>query len=132
MARLRISALVADVDALSTRLGNQLGEVPHLADLHAELAAWLAEARSLESQLEVQTGFLRQTNEQRRLTESRGVTLRGRVVHGLRSHFGSRSKVLHEFAVRPLNGGGGRRKPAKPDQPAPEATPPPVEPGSSA
>ncbi len=138
MARKRISTLVADVDAIATHLKTRLGEVTHLTGLQTELEGWLAEARDLESQREVHTGRLRQIDAVRRSTEARGVELRARAVDNLRGHFGGRAKVLLEFGIRPRSSGGGRRKPATPEQTttpvtlAPESSPaPPGEAGSS-
>ncbi len=138
MARIRISTLVADVDALATHLQSRLGEVPHLAGLHTELTTWLGEARSLESQREVHTGRLRKVNRARFLIESRGADLRTRAADGLRMHFGGKDPELLEFGVRPRGGGGSRRRAASPAQapapvtPAPQPAPAPAgEPGGN-
>jgi hypothetical protein len=120
MPRQTFAELIVEIDTMSTNLRSRLGELPLLTPLQTDLEAWLAEARSLESQQEVYTARLRETNEKRRLAETRGIELRGRAANGLRSHFGLKSKSLHEFGVRP------RRNPrpaAKAGQPAPQPEP---------
>ena len=123
-----LPVLIGELDTLATNLKGRLDEVQHLAPLQAELEAWLAEVRSLESQQEVYTARLRETNEKRRRAETRGVDLRSRLAHGLRSHFGTKNKALHEFGIKPLV------PPVRAVQKAQPAAPitPPAAPGSSA
>lgn len=122
-----LPVLIGELDTLNTNLKGRLDEVQHLAPLQAELEAWLAEVRNLESQQEVHTARLRETNEKRRRAEERGVDLRSRLTHGLRSHFGTKNKALHEFGIKPLV--PPVRQAQKPQPPAPTA---PAAPGSSA
>ena len=124
MARIGISTLIGDIDAVAVNLKGRLGEEPLqiLTGFQAELKAWLAEARELERQQELATGRIRQTTEQRRVVHQRGVELRTRAAGHLRGVFGPKAKDLHDFGFRP------RRdpRPAKPEQPAPEETPQPT------
>ncbi|HEX5760988.1 MAG TPA: hypothetical protein VF121_17505 [Thermoanaerobaculia bacterium] len=122
-----LPVLIGDLDILATNLKGRLAELQHLAPLQAELEAWLTEVRGLESQQDQFIARLRETNEKRRLAESRGVDLRSRLAHGLRSHFGVKNKALHEFGIKPLV---PPVRPAQKPQP-PATTPPPVASGSS-
>jgi hypothetical protein len=100
----------------------------HLVAFQADLEAWLAEARVLESQQELQTARLRENSAQGRLGEVRGLELRTRAAGHLLGQFGPKAKTLHEFGIRP------RRppRPARLEQPGPEDTPaPPSASGSS-
>lgn len=123
MPRQTYSQLIVEIDALSTNLRSNLDEVPLLSTVQTELDAWLAEARGLTSQQDVFTARLRETSEKRRLSEAKGIELRGRAANGLRSHFGIKSQSLREFGLRP------RRNPrpaAKEQPPAPSAPELPV------
>lgn len=123
MARIGISTLIGDIDAIAINLKGRLGEEPLqiLTGFQAELEVWLGEARELERQQELATGRIRQTTEQRRLTQRRGVELRSRAAGHLRGVFGPKATDLHEFGLRP------RRNPrrTKPVQ-EPEETPQPT------
>jgi hypothetical protein len=123
-----LPVLIGELDILATNLKGRLDELQHLAPLQAELEAWLTEVRGLESQQDQFIARLRETNESRRRAEARGVDLRSRLAHGLRSHFGTKNKALHEFGLKPLV--PPVRAVQKPQPPAPTA--PPVAPGSSA
>jgi len=124
MARIGISTLIGDIDAVAINLKGRLGEEPLqiLAVFQTELEAWLTEARELERQQELATGRSRQTTEQRRFIHRRGVELRTRAAGHLRGVFGPKAKDLHDFGLRP------RRdpRPAKPESPSPEETPQPT------
>ena len=124
MARIGISTLIGDIDAVAINLKGRLGEEPLqiLAVFQTELEAWLTEARELERQQELATGRIRQTTEQRRVIHRRGVELRTRAAGHLRGVFGPKAKDLHDFGLRP------RRdpRPAKPEPPSPEETPQPT------
>ncbi len=124
MARIGISTLIGDIDAVAVNLKGRLGEEPLqiLTGFQAELEEWLTEARELERQQELATGRIRQTAERRRVVHQRGVELRTRAAGHLRGIFGPKAKALHDFGFRP------RRdpRPAKPEPPAPEETPQPT------
>ncbi|HEX9668666.1 MAG TPA: hypothetical protein VGC93_04200 [Thermoanaerobaculia bacterium] len=128
MPKQTLPELIGELDTLAANLKGRLEEMQHLAPLQAELEGWLAEVRGLEGQQDQFTARLRETNESRRRAEARGVDLRSRLAHGLRSHFGTKSKALHEFGIKPLV--PPVRAVQKPQPPAPPA--PPVAPGSSA
>ena len=127
MARIGISTLIGDIDAIAVTLKSRLGEEPLqiLTGFQAELDAWLAEARELERQQEIATGRLRQTTDQRRTVLRQGVELRSRAAGHLRGVFGPKAKALHDFGLRPRRD----RRPAKPE-PAPEDTPQPTSPAT--
>ena len=131
MPKQTFPALIGDIDTLAANLKGRLEEIPHLTPLQAELDAWLAEVRGLESQQEIFTARLRETNEKRLLAKNRGVELRGRAADGLRSHYGKKNKALHEFGVRPRR---NLRSPARTQQPEPQPAPQPqpVAPAQSA
>jgi hypothetical protein len=123
MARVGISTLIGDIDAIANNLKGRLGEPPlqHLVGLQSELEAWLVEARALERQQELDTGQIRRTSERRRKIHGNDVELRGRATTSLQGLFGKKAKDLHDFGLRP------RRdpRPAK-SQPSPEPTPQPT------
>ena len=124
MARKGISTMIGEIDAISNNLKDRLGEegLQFLTGLQSELEAWLAEARSLERQQEIDTGRSRQTARRRQQVQRRGVDLRGRVASHLQGHFGKKAQTLQQFGLRP------RRDPrpaAKTGPPGPEVTPPP-------
>ena len=108
--------LIGFMDVLSTNLKARLTEIPLLEPLQTDLDAWLAETRGLETQQEIYTARLRETNEKRRKAEARGIELRAQADAALRGQFGTKNKVLHEFGLRPR---GGRRTAKKGETPAP-------------
>ncbi|HEX5759950.1 MAG TPA: hypothetical protein VF121_12230 [Thermoanaerobaculia bacterium] len=123
MPRESFPELLVELDTLSTNLKGRLGDTPHLAVMQADLEAWVAEARGLESQQEIFEARLRETNEKRRKSEQRGVDLRGQLNAALRGHFGPKSQTLREFGFLPR----GRKLAApKPDEPPPQPAPAPT------
>jgi hypothetical protein len=137
MARIEISTLIGDLDAIANNLKGRLGEeqLQILTGFQAELEAWLVEARELERQQELATGHLRQTTERRQLTQRRGVELRSRAAGHLRGVFGPKAKQLHEFGLRPRRDPRPVKKARQPAPPGPTPQPTspesPGEPGSS-
>jgi hypothetical protein len=127
MARVIISTLIGDVDTIASNLKKRLGDEDRqvFAAIESELDAWLAEARDLERQQEIDTGQTRRTTERRQQIRRQGVELRGRAQAMLQGHFGKKAKALHDFGLQP------RRDPrpaARSRRPSPEPTPQPTSP----
>ncbi|HEV2851676.1 MAG TPA: hypothetical protein VHC97_02620 [Thermoanaerobaculia bacterium] len=122
MAGISFAKTVSDCELMKDALEPHLTEMPHLAEEHGELAAFLAEVKSLNARQKDLTGELRQITRRRKEAELRGQDLRSRVAALIRGKLGFKNETLLKFGIPP------RRKTRRKTAEEPTVKPAPAEP----
>ncbi len=105
---------------LSDALAADLDEFPHLKDTHAEFHSAVTTIEALMVEEDQHTAALRGANERRRGLETLCIDLAGRIVTGIQSVKGKRSKELLGFGIDPLRAGRKKREEEEEPDTAPE------------
>lgn len=118
MAGITFARIVANCDILRLNLEPMLAENPHLAPEHAELVAFLTDAKALQARQGDLRGQKQETTRLRREAEIRGQDVFGRVAALLRGKLGFKNENLLKFGIPP------RKRVRRPKQegPAPPAS----------
>jgi len=113
---------IARWKVITTGLKPLLGEMPHLAALHAELERIIQESEELDARSEALKAETRAVNGTRESLAKSGDDLRRRLGASLQTNFGFSSEKLIEFGIPPRRSRGRDKKPRvrrKPSEPAP-------------
>jgi hypothetical protein len=118
---------IARWKVMTTSLKPQLGDLPLLAPLHAELEGTILQSEELDARHEALKAETREVNRLRDELAKKGDDLRNRMAATLQTIHGFKSEKLIEFGVQPRRTRGRdrqarkRRNPEQPTQ-APAAT----------
>lgn len=131
MAGITFARLVTDCELLKTAVEAELPTLPHLAEEHAALEAFLAEAKGLLARQERLRGEKQDVTRLRQAAEAKGQDLFNRAAAVLRGKMGFQNQLLLRFGVPPRKKRSRRAKgegPAPPITPTPTPSPPVVTP----
>ena len=131
MAGITFARLVTDCELLKTAVEAELPTLPHLAEEHAGLEAFLTEAKELLARQERLRGEKQDVTRLRQAAEAKGQDLFNRASAVLRGKMGFKNQQLLRFGVAPRKSRTRRPKsagPAPPTTPAPTSNPPAVTP----
>ena len=116
---------IARWKVMTVALEPQLGDLPLLAPLHAELKDVTSESGELDARHEALKAETREVNRKRDELAKKGDDLRARMAASLQTVHGFRSEKLIEFGVKPRRARGrdlqARKRRSEKADPAPAA-----------
>lgn len=126
MPGITFAKLVTNCEFLKSAVEAELPTLPHLAEEHTALEAFLAEAKSLLARQERLRGEKQDVTRLRQAAEANGQELFNRTSAILRGKMGFKNQQLLRFGVAPRKTRTRRSKaegPAPPTPPAPTPSP---------
>lgn len=117
---------IARWKVISAGLKPLLGDMPHLAELHAELEKTILQSEALDARGEALKAESREVNATRDALAKTGDDLRRRLGAALQTTYGFRSEKLIEFGIPPRRTRGRDKNPRvrKPKAGTEPVTPP--------
>jgi len=110
---------IARWKVIATGLKPLLGDMPHVADLHAQLEKVITQSEELDARSEALKAESREVTKTRVTLAKTGDDLRKRLGAALQTSYGFASEKLLEFGLKPRRPRGRDKKPRTP-QPPPE------------
>jgi hypothetical protein len=124
---------IARWKVIAAGLTPQLAEMPHLAELHTELARIIGESEALDARHEALKAETREINRVRSELARSGDDVRNRLGAALRTLHGFDSEKLIEYGLKPRRPRGRDKAPrTRRTPPAAAGQPPPAQPAAPA
>ena len=102
---------IARWKVIASALKALLPDMPHLADLHAQLETTISDSEKLDARNEALKAESRDVNRSRDELGRTGDDLRQRLGAALRTQYGFKSEKLIEFVLNPRRGRGKDKAP---------------------